>query len=125
MTQERRRFARVSMDGQVTVKCASASRDLALLDISLRGALCTRPDNWHPATGEQCRLTIAPGAGEITIDMEGTVVHVEANFVGFRCDHIDLDSISHLKRLVELNLGDEAELERELGELLSGQMQQS
>ena len=32
--------------------------------------------------------------------------------------HIDLDSISHLRRFVELNLGDEQELERELGALL-------
>jgi hypothetical protein len=34
------------------------------------------------------------------------------------CKEIDLDSISHLRRLIELNLGDQEELERELGALL-------
>lgn len=52
--------------------------------------------------------------------MDGTVVHCEDGHLGFRCDHIDLDSISHLKRLVELNLSDEALLERELSELSQG-----
>ena len=32
-------------------------------------------------------------------------------------DHIDLESISHLRRLVELNLGDSSLLERELAAL--------
>ena len=33
---------------------------------------------------------------------------------------IDLDSITHLRRLVELNSGDAAMLERELHTLISG-----
>jgi len=41
---------------------------------------------------------------------------VEHNLTALR-QHIDLDSISHLRRLVELNLGDEALLERELAAL--------
>ncbi len=36
----------------------------------------------------------------------------------FRCEHIDIDSITHLKRLIELNLGDEALLHRELAHLI-------
>jgi hypothetical protein len=32
---------------------------------------------------------------------------------------MEIDSITHLRRLVELNLGDEALLERELEQLLS------
>ena len=39
------------------------------------------------------------------------------DLVGMVCRHIDVDSISHLRRLVELNLGDEALLERELAAL--------
>jgi hypothetical protein len=50
--------------------------------------------------------------------MQGSIIHSETDQIGFRCDHIDLESISHLKRLVELNLGDEAALERELHELV-------
>ena len=41
----------------------------------------------------------------------------DGELIGFVCRHIDVDSISHLRRLVELNLGDEALLERELAAL--------
>lgn len=49
------------------------------------------------------------------ISMQVTLAHTLATRLGLHCDHIDLDSISHLKRLVELNLGDPAQLQRELG----------
>jgi hypothetical protein len=41
----------------------------------------------------------------------------EQELLGFVCQYIDLDSISHLRRLVELNLGDGSLLERELAAL--------
>jgi hypothetical protein len=50
--------------------------------------------------------------------MVGHLVHHKDGHLGFRCDNIDLDSVTHLKRMVELNLGNEDVLERELGELL-------
>ena len=37
--------------------------------------------------------------------------------LGLRCVDIDLDSITHLRRLVELNLGETELLERELSAL--------
>ena len=46
--------------------------------------------------------------------MELTATHVVGNKVGFKCEHIDIDSISELRRLVELNLGSSALLERDL-----------
>jgi hypothetical protein len=49
--------------------------------------------------------------------MDVTVAHCESEHVGFHCDHIDIDSITHLRRLVELNLGDPELLERELSAL--------
>jgi len=45
------------------------------------------------------------------------VAHVEGGRVGLRRTHIDIESVTHLRRLVELNLGDPALLERELHEL--------
>jgi hypothetical protein len=50
--------------------------------------------------------------------MTGEIAHREGRQVGVRCLEIDLDSISHLRRLVELNVGDEAILHRELGALV-------
>lgn len=51
--------------------------------------------------------------------MEISLAWARDGLLGFECQHIDLDSISHLRRLVELNLGDEELLERELALLVS------
>ena len=52
------------------------------------------------------------------VQMQVRLTHDNHGQLGFVCEHIDLDSISHLRRLIELNLGDQEELERELGALL-------
>ena len=57
-------------------------------------------------------------AGEAVIRMEGEIAHRDGTQVGMRCTGIDLDSIAHLRRLVELNLGDEELLHRELSALV-------
>lgn len=49
---------------------------------------------------------------EISIDTE--LVHQKNAQLGLKCNFIDVDSISHLKRMVELNLGDASLLNREL-----------
>lgn len=90
-----------------------------LLDISLKGALV---ETLHPLVnafkGKICRLVLFLGKDGEHIDMEGTVVHQEGQLVGIECQHIDVDSMTNLRRLVELNTGDEKLLERELAEML-------
>ncbi len=54
---------------------------------------------------------------ETAITMSVNWRHNNKGQVGFECVHIDIDSISHLRRLVELNLGDDTLLERELAAL--------
>jgi hypothetical protein len=54
----------------------------------------------------------------MTISMSTTVTHVAGRRVGLRCDNIDLDSVTHLRRLVELNAGDPNLLDRELSALI-------
>ena len=45
-------------------------------------------------------------------------MHVEGHHVGLRCESIDLDSITHLRRLVEMNSGDSTILDREFASLV-------
>lgn len=51
---------------------------------------------------------------DINITMALSTVHVVDNTAGFKCQHIDLESITALRRMVELNLGDSRLLERDL-----------
>jgi hypothetical protein len=50
--------------------------------------------------------------------MEVEPTHVNADRVGLKCHNIDIDSVTHLKRMIELNVGNADMLQRELGNLL-------
>ncbi len=116
--KERRRFSRIGFDADVQLVDARGSWQSRLIDLSLKGALVAIPPEWSGQPGERFLLEFALDAGdEAVIRMEASVSHQENDHIGFRCEHIDMDSISHLRRLVELNLGDAELLERELSAL--------
>jgi len=69
------------------------------------------------APNDEGGFAASPAAGPF-IRMEGTLVHREPGRAGVRCDGIDLEGIAHLRRFVELNLGDDALLHREMGALV-------
>jgi hypothetical protein len=57
-------------------------------------------------------------AEDVIIEMPCTLVHVESTKVGFRREMMSIDSLTSLRRLLELNLADNLEVERELSELI-------
>lgn len=114
--QEHRHYTRIQFDAQVRLSRGAAHWSSTLIDISLKGALFGQPSDWPGKPGDSLLAELVLD-NDIVIRMQGTVAHVEAGHIGLRCDHIDLDSIAHLKRLVELNLADEAQLNRELSSL--------
>lgn len=118
---EKRHFKRIPMDGQATLSCGPDHWRSQLIDISLKGALIVAPPACQSISGQNCTLELQLDS-DVVITMEGSVIHCNAQHIGFRCDHIGIESISHLKRLVELNLGDETLLERELTELSHSSM---
>ena len=66
-------------------------------------------------------LSLRGASGEIRAVSQPNSRLKEAHKLGFECTRIDQQSISHLRRVVELNLGDEALLQRELKALISDQ----
>lgn len=61
----------------------------------------------------------AGDAEPVVIAMAGELAHVEDGRVGVLCRSIDIESITHLRRLIEVNLGDPAASERELKALIA------
>lgn len=117
--QQKRHFTRVPFDADVRLSDAKGnSWQSKMLDVSLKGALIAMPQDWHGEREDEFQLELLLAGDDVRIDMDVTVAHVEADRVGFFCQHIDIDSISHLHRLIELNLGDEQLLEREMAEML-------
>ena len=109
-----RRFTRFQFDARVQVWRGQEQWEARLRDISLNGALLTVPHGWKASVGESVRLDMHTAGSAVVIRMEAEVARQGSEQVGFRCKHIDRDSIGHLRRLVELNLGDPARLHREL-----------
>lgn len=114
---EHRAFWRAPFHAVVRLTDATGSWEGKLLDISLKGALLDMSADWPGVLGAKCKLRLDLGAGA-SIIMQATVAHLEGTRMGLRCDNLGLDSITHLRRLVELNAGDPNLLERELPALL-------
>ena len=114
---ERRRFHRILFDAPTSIESNGVIHHTTLLDISLKGALAKMPPKWQPSAGELVTLRVHLDESGTSINMQALCAHIEADSVGFLCDEIDMDSISLLRRLVELNIGDEALLQRDLAAL--------
>jgi hypothetical protein len=117
---DRRKFWRAAFKAQVQlVDAGGVVMPAELLDISLKGALLNVPPQWPVHVGDACRVDLNL-ANDVEIAMRAVVAHVEGRHVGLHCEDIDLDSMTHLRRLVELNVGDSALLDSELAALLNG-----
>ena len=114
MTDDKRRFSRITFDAEVLLSKKDTEWRTTMLDISLNGLLLNTPDNWDLAEGEHCHFEIIFADSSHLIHGEAALAHHEANHIGFQIVSIDVDSVGHLRRLVELNLGDEELLNREL-----------
>lgn len=115
---DRRRFQRIAFDAATELARDGQCWPVRLHDLSFQGVLVSRPEAWR-ATGASEAQVLVRLSDEASVRMEVVLVHEEADLLGFACRHIDLDSITHLRRLVELNLGDPALLEREFAALLA------
>ncbi len=115
---DKRQFSRFVNYSSIIINKAEQHWESSLLDISLKGVLITKPENWSDNNGGDFKLSIHIDNSELEINMDIHLVHTENNHIGFQCDSIDLDSITNLRRLVELNLGDEELLEREISNMV-------
>jgi hypothetical protein len=115
---EKRRFTRIPFNATAHVVSANGSWYSKLIDVSLKGALITCPQDWEAELGEHFLLEVILDNSDVVISMEASVAHIDEEKVGFDCINIGLDSISHLRRLIDFNLGSEELLERELHSLI-------
>lgn len=113
---EKRHFHRVGFDGAAWLSCGIKEQACTIVDLSLHGALVTTGSPLDP--GCECTLRI-PLAEDAEIAMRIRVVRTSGveHRMALECLTIDIDSIQHLRRLVELNLGDETLLQRDLAAL--------
>ena len=111
---DRRRFSRIHFDAMCELHTETLNCPVQLIDISLRGALIeSMGQPISLKTGDKVRLLIYL-ANDVLIEMHATLTHIHGQQFGCKAEEMELESVSHLRRLVELNLGNEDQLEREL-----------
>lgn len=111
---EKRRFSRIPFDANVLVSQDGKEWRSKMLDISLKGVLIETPDNWDAVSGERFHLDVIFADSGSLISCDISVAHIGQSHVGFEITQIDVESVAHLRRLVELNLSNPELLDREL-----------
>ncbi|HEY7886532.1 MAG TPA: PilZ domain-containing protein [Cellvibrionaceae bacterium] len=114
---ERRRFQRLEFNVRVELAQSGLHWHAWLVDISLKGLLIRGllPEDFDALAPVHAEVILSD---QTSIAMTTAVAHQSATATGLACLSIDLDSIRHLRRMMELNLGDAKAAERELSELM-------
>ncbi len=115
---EKRHFTRIQFSATATLSTDDGLWNAQLVDISLKGALIQCLDKTTIETGENVVLKLTLSDCSTKIEMQGKIAHAEKDHVHMVCEHIDIDSASHLRRIVELNTGSSELLEREMEALI-------
>lgn len=116
---ERRDFSRIALKRPARLEADGARSACELQDVSLRGALLRVPRAFAAPVGRAATLVILLDHGAAAIRMRGTVAHRDEETLGLRCREVDLEGLTHLRRILEVNLGEERLLQRELEALLA------
>ncbi len=116
--EDRRQYSRVAFDTGAHIIQADRQYKSQLLDISLNGVLLTPPKQYEINLEKPCAIEIHLSP-DVSITMQVELIHNSHLYLGFRCISIDMDSVIHLRRLIENNLGDPDASDRVLAELLT------
>ena len=116
-SEERRNHRRIPFQAEIIMQSGNEEWSCNLLDISLKGMLVEPPDNLDIDTTKPCALALFLGE-DVAIHARVKITHVmDSGNWGLQWRHIDVDSLKHLRRLLELNLDDPGLLNRELADL--------
>ena len=116
---ERRQFTRVIMPRRVELLLGEQSWISQLHDLSLKGALIHKPKGFNGKQDDGITLNISLNMLSEPITFEGVVSYIGADTLGLICTRMDIDSITELRRIIELNVGNDEMLHRELHSLIS------
>ena len=113
---ERRNYSRIPFTAEILMQCGHQEWSCNLLDISLKGMLVEPPENIEIDMKNPCGMALFLGE-DISIHARVTITHTNNGNWGLNWLQIDVASLQHLRRLIELNTNDPAMLTRELSEL--------
>jgi len=123
---ERRKFSRVNFTGTCVLvfdkKTEHHDFEAALIDISLNGALISINPIVVDLEEELIQLHLALEGSEIELILNGVVCHQQETLLGMQFGKLSIETTSHLKRLIELNIASHVDMEREFAQLIEQHM---
>ncbi len=119
---DRRMYQRVSFDRNAQLTSGEQTFACQVTDLSLKGVLIRPFGVVRAEIGALFTLTIPlvenDDETDLNIVMEIELAHSNPDGLGFCCKSIDLDSITHLRQIVELNSTSPELLDRDLEQLV-------
>jgi hypothetical protein len=115
-TAERRNHNRIPFTAEVLMQSGHEEWSCNLLDISLKGMLVEPPENLDININNPCGMALFLGEN-ISIHARVKITHTANGNWGLKWLQIDIRSLQHLRRLIELNSDNPDMLVRELEEL--------
>ncbi len=117
---DRRNFSRVKFLTNAQIDFNNTTYPVNVIDIALNGALLHSEINIPLALKSVCELKVNLAQSDIVLDFVAEVVHREQNNLGVKFIRKDIDTMIHLRRLLELNVGDYERISKELSFLIRG-----
>jgi len=110
---EQRVYRRISFHTEAQLTINDAPYQCELIDLALQGALFKVEQELPLDTGQPCGITIVLPSSDLTLEFTGELIHQRGHFFGFLFISEDAITMGHLRRLLELNIGDGEEVDRE------------
>ncbi len=111
---DKRYFSRIDFKAKSQIETNDKVYSGELLDLSLRGALLCFKEQIPAKMHDNCTLTIQLHSSDIKLLFDAEIVHIHQNNLGFKFISEDVGTMTHLRNLLSLNVGDYDKITDEL-----------
>ena len=101
-----RYFRRIPFEANVTLSSGQEVWPGELLDVAMKGAMVGTNAPLPISLGTEYSLCISLSGSPISLDFQAELVHREESRYGFKFISENLETLTHLRKLIELNTGD-------------------
>lgn len=98
-----RRFTRIPINLDATIKYDGGSCEGTVANISLKGVLIETKQDYTDKKFEKCQVHIQLPVGDTEMIFDSKLVHVSSMAMGFEFISEDIDSFTHLRKLLEVH----------------------
>lgn len=114
---ERRRFSRIIYQVSALLEQGDLALQATIQDLSLHGLLLKAENASSLELSRKVDVAFSFAQSEQVMQLTANIISIIDNEIRLKINNIDIDSISQLKRFIELNVGNNELLNRELEHL--------